>query len=71
MFYVPQQPYMSLGSLRDQIIYPDTHADMLAKGVTDADLMALLERTHTTHVVTREAGIFAVFVERMNFSNRL
>lgn len=58
MFYVPQQPYMSLGTLRDQIIYPDSHADMLAKGVTDEQLLALLERTHTAHVVRREAQGF-------------
>jgi ABC-type uncharacterized transport system fused permease/ATPase subunit len=54
MFYVPQQPYMSLGTLRDQIIYPDSHADMRAKGFTDEHLLALLERTHTAHVVRRE-----------------
>jgi ATP-binding cassette subfamily D (ALD) long-chain fatty acid import protein len=42
IFYIPQRPYLSRGSLRQQIIYPDGIRTMRAKGVTDADLLGIL-----------------------------
>ncbi|KAI8818747.1 ABC transporter transmembrane region 2-domain-containing protein [Fimicolochytrium jonesii] len=56
VFYIPQRPYLSMGTLRDQIIYPDTHAEMLAKNTTDADLQAILSVVQIGPIVDREGG---------------
>ncbi|CED83847.1 probable peroxisomal half abc transporter [Phaffia rhodozyma] len=56
IFFVPQKPYLSLGSLRDQIIYPDSYADMKAAGRTDAELMSILEAVHLAYIPAREGG---------------
>ncbi|KAK5712695.1 ATP-binding cassette long-chain fatty acid transporter pxa2 [Elasticomyces elasticus] len=42
IFYIPQRPYLSKGTLRQQILYPDTLFDMREKGVTDQDLVDIL-----------------------------
>jgi len=42
ILFVPQKPYLVLGTLRDQIIYPHSHQEMIANGVTDEDLAHLL-----------------------------
>lgn len=56
LFYIPQRPYMTLGTLRDQVIYPDTHTDMLHKGVTDEDLAHFLHLVQLDYVLDRERG---------------
>ncbi|KFM75544.1 ATP-binding cassette sub-family D member 2, partial [Stegodyphus mimosarum] len=56
MFYIPQRPYMSLGTLRDQVIYPQTLDEMTAEGVTDDELFKVLGIVHLQHIVFREGG---------------
>ncbi|KIP06954.1 hypothetical protein PHLGIDRAFT_127965 [Phlebiopsis gigantea 11061_1 CR5-6] len=53
---IPQRPYLCLGTLRDQVIYPHNKTDMEARGVTDADLIAVLSLVQMEHIVEREGG---------------
>lgn len=60
LFYIPQRPYMTLGTLRDQVIYPHTHQDMRQKGRTDADLEEHLERVKLSYLLNREGAWDAI-----------
>jgi len=39
---IPQRPYLSLGTFRDQVIYPHSKAEMMSRGYTDEDLQGIL-----------------------------
>jgi ATP-binding cassette subfamily D (ALD) protein 3 len=60
LFYVPQKPYLPLGSFRDQVIYPDTRTEAIEKGFGDDALMKLLDTVHLGYLVEREGGWDAV-----------
>jgi ATP-binding cassette subfamily D (ALD) protein 3 len=44
LFYIPQRPYLAIGTLRDQVIYPHTKKDLDRLGVKDAELMQLMDK---------------------------
>lgn len=60
LFYIPQRPYMTLGTLRDQIIYPHTYDEMKRRGHVDSDLLRFLELVQLPYLQARERGLDAV-----------
>ena len=60
LFYIPQRPYLSLGSLRDQITYPMTLKDVRAKGFTDEDLLKIMDIVELRHIIENYGGFDAV-----------
>jgi len=56
IFYIPQRPYLSRGTLRQQIIYPDGVREMRDKGVTDSDLYRILSMVEIESIVDRSGG---------------
>ncbi|KAJ2615805.1 ATP-binding cassette long-chain fatty acid transporter pxa1 [Coemansia sp. RSA 1365] len=59
IMYIPQRAYLPLGTLRDQVIYPHTHAQMLALGRTDEELLEVLHAVHLAYLSPREGGFSA------------
>jgi ATP-binding cassette subfamily D (ALD) long-chain fatty acid import protein len=56
IFYLPQRPYLSRGTFRQQIIYPDSLRTMKARGVTDDDLLEILCTLGLDHLVAAHDG---------------
>ena len=56
IFYIPQRPYLSSGTLRQQVIYPDDLRQMRDKGVKDTDLFEILRTVEVEHIVDRVGG---------------
>jgi putative ATP-binding cassette transporter len=55
MLFLPQRPYMVLGSLREQLLYP-----LVEQEVGDAELTAVLRRVNLTDLPERVGGFDAV-----------
>ena len=56
IFYIPQRPYLSRGTLRQQVIYPDGTRQMRDRGMTDKDLHDILATLGIESIVHREGG---------------
>lgn len=58
IFYIPQKPYLPFGTLRDQIIYPDTEEDMRRKHKTDENIKEILIKAKLENMFDRDqAGL--------------
>jgi putative ATP-binding cassette transporter len=55
LMFLPQQPYMALGTLRDQLLYPDRH-----RAIDEAALLALLARVNLGELAERSGGFETV-----------
>ena len=60
MFYVPQKPYLALGSLREQVIYPHSVQQARQRGFTDGKLREIMEEVELAYLIGREGGWDAV-----------
>lgn len=56
VMFLPQRPYLSPGTLRDQVIYPDGHVDMKEKRKSEADLKRVLDEAKLGYLPDREGG---------------
>jgi len=52
ILFIPQRPYMVLGSLRNQILYPHTNREM-----SDTKLQDVLDQVNLTDLVDRVGGL--------------
>ena len=60
IFYIPQRPYLAIGTLRDQVIYPHGIQDMIDKGKTDRDLLNILKMVYLDYIPEREGGLDSI-----------
>lgn len=60
IMYIPQRPYLSIGTLRDQIIYPHTLEDMREAGKTDQEIFHIMKLVYLDYIPEREGGLDAV-----------
>jgi len=54
ILFVPQRPYMTLGTLREQLIYPSLKTDL-----ADTEFQAVLERVNLPDLIERCGGLSA------------
>jgi vitamin B12/bleomycin/antimicrobial peptide transport system ATP-binding/permease protein len=60
LVFLPQQPYMALGSLRDQLLYPRRDRATADARLTDTRLLELLAQVNLGELADRLGGLDAV-----------
>lgn len=56
IMFLPQRPYLTIGTLRDQVIYPHSEMDMRESGRRDYELSRVLEEVRLGYLPDREGG---------------
>lgn len=56
VFVIPQRAYMVTGSLLEQVIYPDSYTDYVAKGGNEKQLQEILDMVFLGYLPAREGG---------------
>ncbi|KAF3938138.1 hypothetical protein ABW19_dt0210013 [Dactylella cylindrospora] len=56
IMFLPQRTYLSMGTLRDQVIYPHSEMDMKTGTKNDAELQRILEAVRLGYLRDREGG---------------
>ncbi|KAJ9664753.1 ATP-binding cassette long-chain fatty acid transporter pxa1 [Neophaeococcomyces mojaviensis] len=56
IMFLPQRPYLSVGTLRDQVIYPHTEFDMRENSKNENHLQQILDAARLGYLVEREGG---------------
>lgn len=56
IFFLPQRPYLPVGTLRDEVIYPHSEMDMRDAERRDHELQTILEDVRLGYLVDREGG---------------
>ena len=56
IMFLPQRPYLSIGTLRDQVIYPHSEIDMRESGRRDHELSRVLNEVRLGYLPDREGG---------------
>lgn len=59
-FFVPQRPYLALGSLRENVCFPFSWREAVARGATDTIIIDMLRAAHLGILVERPGGLDAV-----------
>ncbi|KAL9116134.1 MAG: hypothetical protein Q9227_000503 [Pyrenula ochraceoflavens] len=56
IMFLPQRPYLSIGTLRDQVIYPHSELDMRESGKNEHYLQRILDEARLGYLPEREGG---------------